>query len=69
MKSIKINLSKTEDDLFGQSKWWGAANLPEGVEYPFVPYDDGDNDPLPLVCQIRCADLAPFDPENLLPIF
>lgn len=67
MKSIKINLSKTDDDLFGQSKWWGAANLPEGVEYPFVPYDDGDNDPLPLVCQIRCADLAPFDPENLLP--
>ena len=67
MKSIKINLSKTEDNLFGQSKWWGTADLPEGVEYPMVPYEDGDDDPLTLVCQIRCADLAEIDKENLLP--
>lgn len=67
MKSIKIKLSKTDDELFGQSKWWGTANLPEGVEYPMVPYEDGDDDPLTLVCQIRCADLAKVDKENLLP--
>ena len=22
MKSIRINLSKSDEDLFGQSKWW-----------------------------------------------
>ena len=67
MQSIRIKLSKTEEDLTGKSKWWGAANLPHGMDYPFIPYDDGDNDPLPLVCQIRCADLAPYDVKNLLP--
>ena len=67
MKSIKINLNKTDDELFGQSKWWGAADMPDGMAYPMVPYDDGDDDPLTLVCQIRCADLAAVDKENLLP--
>lgn len=68
MKSIKINLSKSDEDLFGQSKWWGQADMPDDLEYPLIPYDDEyDDDPMTLVCQIRCADLAPFDTENLLP--
>ncbi len=67
MKSIKINLSKSSEELFGQSKWWGRTDLPVEMAYPTEHYDDGYEDPLTLVCQIRCADLAPFDVENLLP--
>ena len=67
MNSIKINLSKTEDDLFGQSKWWGAPDLPEDWEYPDMPDDEGEPSPLTFVCQILCADLAELDTENLLP--
>ena len=29
MKAIKINFSESNDELFGQSKWWGAPDLPE----------------------------------------
>lgn len=67
MKSIRIKLSKAKEELLEQSKWWGAADLPDGWDYPEIPYEDGINDPMTLVCQIRCADLAPFDPGNLLP--
>ena len=68
MKSIKINLAKSDEDLFGQSKWWGQADMPDDLEYPLIPYDDEyDDDPMTLVCQIRCADLAPYDTDNLLP--
>ena len=68
MYSIKINYQETDDDLFGKSKFWGQADLPEGMAYPMMPYDDefGD-DPLTFVCQFRCSDLAPYDTDNLLP--
>lgn len=66
MKAIQINFNPTEEDLTGKSKWWGAADLPDDF-YPMIPYDDGDDDAMPFVCQIRCADLAPYDPDNLLP--
>ena len=53
MKSIKINLSKSDEDLFGQSKWWGQADMPDDLEYPLIPYDDDyDDDHMTLVCQI-----------------
>jgi len=67
MKSLRIKLSEAKDELLGKSKWWGAADLPDGWDYPEIPYEDGDNDPMTLVCQIRCADLAAIDTENLLP--
>lgn len=68
MKSIKINFSPADGDaLTGQSKWWGSADLPENIEYPFIPYDDGEDDPMTFICQIRCADLIETDTENLLP--
>lgn len=67
MNAIKINFSKSGDELFGQSKWWGRADLPEALDYPMEHYDDGYDDPLTLVCQVRCADLAPFDTDHLLP--
>lgn len=65
MKAIKIKFSKSDDELFGQSKWWGAPDLPDDWEYPEMP--DGDDTPLTFICQINCADLAPYDPEGQLP--
>jgi len=68
MKSIKINFRPADgDELKGQSKWWGSADLPENMDYPLIPYDDGEDDPMTFICQIRCADLAEADTENLLP--
>ncbi len=68
---IRIETHPTDSPLFGQSKWWGQPDLPETLDYPEVPMvdDDGEEylDPLTFICQIRCADIAPFDPEGLLP--
>lgn len=67
---IGIKTAPTGEDLFGRSKWWGFPDLPEELDWPSVPVnDEGDeyDDPLTFICQIRCEDLAPFDPEGLLP--
>ena len=56
--------------LFAKSKWWGFPDLPEDLDWPSVPVnDDGDeyDDPLTFICQIRCDELAAYDPEELLP--
>ena len=45
--------------------------MPEELEYPEITLvdDDGEEyqDPLTFVCQLRCEELAPLDPEGLLP--
>ena len=67
---ISIQTQPAEANLLGQSKWWGFPDLPEELDWPSVPVnDDGDvyDDPLTFICQIRCEELAPFDPEGLLP--
>lgn len=69
--AILITTVETQGDLTGRSHWWGAPDLPKDVAYPCVAVDDGEgkhyDEPLTFVCQIRCADLAPLDGENLLP--
>lgn len=68
--AIKLNFQKTDADLTGRSKWWGAPDLPMDMPFPTVPVDDdGDayDDPMTFICQIRCEDLIPFDKDNLLP--
>lgn len=67
MKAIRINFSESDNDLFGQSKWWGAPDLPEDWEFPEMTDEDEEPIPLTFICQIRCADLAKFDTDNLLP--
>lgn len=70
MNSIKLTFTKTCESLFGQSKWWGAPDLPAGSPYPVVPCsEEGDewDEPLTFLCQIRCEDIAALDPEGLLP--
>ncbi len=68
---IRVTTHPTADPLFGQSKWWGQPDMPEALDYPEVTLvdDDGEEyqDPLTFVCQLRCEELAPFDPEGLLP--
>jgi uncharacterized protein YwqG len=68
---IKLETHPSNNPLTGQSKWWGEPDMPEDLDYPelVVTDDDGESwqDPLTFVCQIRCEELAAFDPEGLLP--
>lgn len=69
--AIRLTMTPTEEDLTGKSKWWGSADLPRGVAYPC--YDgggvdeEGFEDTLTFICQIRLEDIAPYDKEALLP--
>lgn len=69
--AIKIITRPTTDDLCGRSHWWGAPDLPPHTPYPYVTIGEGTDDPydepLTFLCQIRCSDIAPFDPQGLLP--
>ena len=67
---IKIKTEPSEDVLYGESKWWGFPDLPDELDWPTVQAEDeGEvfDDPLTFICQIKCSDLAPFDPEGELP--
>mgnify|MGYP002626758536 CR=1 FL=1 len=68
---IRIETHLADSPLTGQSKWWGEPDMPEELNWPTVMVRDEDgesyDDPLTFVCQIRCADIAPFDPHELLP--
>ena len=70
--AIKLNIKPTESILFCCSKWWGSPDLPPQVEYPMMKMTDEESGeeidyPLTFICQIDCADIAPFDPEGKLP--
>ncbi len=70
MRRIGLSAAKSVGNLYGRSKWWGFPDLPESLDWPTVPVEeDGEtyDDPLTFLCQIRCADLKPFDPAGLLP--
>ncbi|MCF0193929.1 MAG: DUF1963 domain-containing protein [Bacteroidaceae bacterium] len=68
--AIRLNIRPTSDDLRGKSHWWGAPDLPKGMPYPYVEVNDGSepyDEPLTFICQIRLAELAEADKDNLLP--
>ena len=68
--AIKINLEPTEAELFCSSKWWGDPDLPADMEYPLARVEEEGETydyPLTFLCQIDCEDIAPLDPEGLLP--
>lgn len=68
--AISITTHTTQEDLTGKSHWWGAPDLPDNMPYPCITCEDEEGtyeEPLTFVCQIRCADIASLDPENLLP--
>lgn len=59
---IKINNQTiAQDDLFGQSKWWGSPDLPVDVEWPIYIDSDGEEWNMQFICQINCADLSAYD--------
>lgn len=67
---IKIKTKPSEDVLYGESKWWGFPDLPDELDWPTAKADDDGeefDDPLTFICQIKCSDIAPLDPEGLLP--
>lgn len=47
----------------GCSKAYGYPDLPIGRKRPL----DDNGEPLELIVQLRCSDLAPYDPENRYP--
>lgn len=65
--SISLFVSTTTENLQGKSHWWGAPDFPAGMRYPFVEIDEGIEEPLTFVCQIRCEGIAPYDTTGLLP--
>ena len=69
--SITVHTSTTTENLVGKSHWWGAPDLPVDMPYPYVVENAGTDDeyadPLTFICQIRLADIAPFDMQRLLP--
>ena len=65
--AVRINLSRTESRLFCGSKWWGDPDMPKDMQYPMMKDETGEDYPLTFVCQVDCNDIAPFDPEGLLP--
>lgn len=68
--AIRIDLERTESNLFCSSKWWGDPDMPAELDYPTVRVEeDGEayDYPLTFVCQINCEDLEALDPEGRLP--
>ena len=67
--AIKISTHPTDADLVGQSHWWGFADLPDGVEFPCRDGvdEEGTEDTLTFICQLRLSDVAALDSEGLLP--
>ena len=65
--SVTLYISQTDENLQGKSHWWGAPDLPAGMQYPFITLYDDVREPLTFVCQIRCEEIAQHDTTKLLP--
>ncbi len=69
--AIKLTFPNTSAGrILGDSHFWGMADLPKNTLYPETIFTDGEEqfaDPMMLVCQIKCEEIAPFDKDNLLP--
>lgn len=67
MNSIQIKTSKpTEKIPVGSSKFLGNPDVWEGFEWPATS-EDGELFEISFICQINCAEIAPFDKDGLLP--
>jgi len=51
----------------GRSKLLGDPDIWEGFEWPHETDEDGDPYLLDFLCQINCAEAAPYDTDGLLP--
>lgn len=68
--AIKIITTQTGESLKAKSHWWGFPDLPSGIDFPLLAdgvCDDEGEDLMTFICQIRLAEIAESDTENLLP--
>lgn len=67
-RPIYLKLSEPSEKLQAcSSRFWGNPDLPDSSRYPFYTDEDGDLYPYFFICQINLEEIAPFDPEGLLP--
>ncbi len=67
MNSILLKATRCEQKLpVGSSKLLGNPDVWEGFEWPAAELD-GELYDLTFMCQINCAELAPFDRDGILP--
>lgn len=67
--AIKIITKQTGESLKAKSHWWGFPDLPSGIDFPLLAdgvCDDEGEDLMTFICQIRLAEIAESDTENLL---
>ncbi len=67
MNSILLKTTPCESKLpIGSSKLLGNPDVWEGFEWPAIDLD-GELYDLTFMCQINCAEAAPFDKDGILP--
>ncbi len=67
MNSILLKVSAPTQKLpVGSSKFLGNPDVWEGFEWPAILVD-GELYDLTFMCQINCAEAAPFDKDGILP--
>ena len=64
--SIRLKVSEAEESLFGKSKFLGNPDVWDDFEWPAIGDGDDAYD-LTFICQINCAEIAPYDKDNKLP--
>ncbi len=69
MSEIKIKFNKKTFDLEpGVSKLFGEPDVTDAENFEIPTYDCyGDDFDMTFMCQINCAELAPFDDDSMLP--
>ncbi len=67
MNSIRLKTSQPEGKLpVGCSKFLGNPDVWEGFQWPCITVDGEEYD-LTFLCQINCAEAAPYDTDGILP--
>jgi hypothetical protein len=66
--SIRLVPREGRVELGSESKVGGEPDLPEGMDWPLLCPEDGDDSPpMWFLLQVNLADVAPWDVEGLLP--
>ena len=67
MNSIRLKAAYANEDLpVGNSRFFGNPDVWEGFEWPAIE-QDGELYDLTFMCQINCAEIAPYDRVGKLP--
>lgn len=67
MNSIRLKpILNAEKISIGDSKLFGNPDVWDGFEWPAIE-ENGELYDLTFMCQLNCADIAPYDRDGLLP--